>query len=67
MEELKEIIGNFPKGFISAIALNGTVITLVYLLFWKRFKKRFQNWRIQIKERVDAKQIKNELKIQYTL
>ena len=38
------------------------VITLAYLLVWKRFRKRLQNWRIQLKERVDARQIKRELK-----
>ena len=62
MEPLKQIISNFPQSFISGILLSGTLITLTYLLVWKKFKKRFHNWRIQIKERVDAKQIKGELK-----
>ena len=35
---------------------------LVYLLVWKKFKQSLRHWRIQLKERVDAPQIKRELK-----
>ena len=62
MEALKQILSNFPQGFIAGLIMNGSLITIAYLLFWKKFKKRFQNWRIQLKERVDTKQIKAELK-----
>jgi sterol desaturase/sphingolipid hydroxylase (fatty acid hydroxylase superfamily) len=62
MEALKQILFNLPQGFVSGLMLNGTVITLAYFLVWKKFKKRLQNWRIQLKERVDTKQIKRELK-----
>lgn len=62
MDALKQILSNFPQGFMGGLMLNGSLITIAYLLFWKKFKKRFQNWRIQLKERVDAKQIKAELK-----
>jgi sterol desaturase/sphingolipid hydroxylase (fatty acid hydroxylase superfamily) len=62
MEALKQILINFPQGFITGLILNGSFITIAYFLFWKKYKKRFQNWRIQLKERVDAKQIKAELK-----
>lgn len=62
MEAIKQILLNLPQGIISGLILNGTVITLAYFLLWKRFKERFRNWRIQLNKRVDAKQIKRELK-----
>jgi Delta7-sterol 5-desaturase len=62
MDTIKQIFVNFPQNFVAALVLNGTVITLVYYLFWHKFKQRFQNWRIQIKQRADAKQIKRELR-----
>ena len=62
MEALKQVLINLPLEFISALMLNGTVILIAYFLVWKKFKTRLQNWRIQLKERVDGKQIKRELK-----
>lgn len=62
MEALKQILLNLPTGIISGLFLNGSLITLAYFLVWKKFKKRLQNWRIQLKERVDSHQIKRELK-----
>jgi Delta7-sterol 5-desaturase len=62
MEAIQTILSNVPKGFISAIMLNGSMMTLAYFLVWKIFKKRLQNWRIQLEERADTKQIKSELK-----
>ena len=62
MDALKEIIWSIPKGFVSGLMLNGTFITLAYFLFWKKFKQKFQNWRIQLVQKVDANQIKRELK-----
>lgn len=62
MEAIKQILLNLPQGIISGLLLNGTVITLAYFLVWKKFKEKFRNWRIQLNERVDAKQIKRELK-----
>lgn len=62
MNVLIEILSNFPKGLISALLLNGTVVTLTYYLVWKKFKTRLANWRIQLNERADANQIKRELK-----
>jgi sterol desaturase/sphingolipid hydroxylase (fatty acid hydroxylase superfamily) len=62
MDAIKEIVWNIPKGFLSGLMLNGTFITLAYFLFWKKFKQKFQNWRIQLVQKVDANQIKRELK-----
>lgn len=62
MDILKQILLHFPEGFIAGLILNGTLMGLAYFLFWKKFKTRFQNWRIQLHERVDAAQIKRELK-----
>lgn len=62
METIKQILQNIPGGLISGLLLNGSIILLAYFLVWKKFKKRLVNWRIQIKERVNNKQIKRELK-----
>lgn len=60
MEALQEILKQLPSAFGQSL-MNYGIIVVVYLVVWKLFKKRLQNWRIQLKERVDAKQIKSEL------
>lgn len=50
-----------PKGLVAGIVMNGGLATLAYFIFWKKFKARFRNWRIQVKERADWKQIRAEL------
>jgi ring-1,2-phenylacetyl-CoA epoxidase subunit PaaE len=62
MEVLQAIFAHFPAGLAMELALYGTVLSLGYFLVWKNFKTRFQNWRIQINQRADATQIKEELK-----
>lgn len=62
MDSIRQILSNFPQGYLSGIVLNGTVITLVYFLVWKRFAERLKNWRIQVMQRADAAQLKAELK-----
>lgn len=62
MEVVKQILANFPKGFITGLLLNGTATVLTYLIIWRLLKNKIRAWRIQIKERVNAKQIKRELK-----
>jgi sterol desaturase/sphingolipid hydroxylase (fatty acid hydroxylase superfamily) len=60
MESMSEIFKQVPVA-VGQFLLNYGIIALVYLVVWVIFKKRFKNWRIQLKERVDAKQIKSEL------
>ncbi len=60
MEALKEVLKQVPSALGQSL-MNYGIIAIVYLVVWKLLKKRLQNWRIQIKERVDAKQIKSEL------
>jgi sterol desaturase/sphingolipid hydroxylase (fatty acid hydroxylase superfamily) len=60
MESMSEIFKQVPVA-VGQFILNYGIIALVYLVVWVIFKKRFKNWRIQLKERVDAKQIKSEL------
>ena len=60
MQQLIEILKQLPKVFGQSL-MNYSIIIVVYLIVWKLLKKRLQNWRIQIKERVDAKQIKSEI------
>jgi Delta7-sterol 5-desaturase len=62
MEVLKEIFAKFPEGFMQGLLMNGVVVSLVYLIVWKWLGKRFANWRIQLNQRVDAAQIKSEIK-----
>lgn len=60
MEQIQKILEQIPKAFGQSL-MNYLIIVAVYLIVWKLLKKRLQNWRIQVKERVDAKQIKSEL------
>ncbi len=62
MEAIKQVLSNIPQGFASAMVFNGSMIVLAYFLVWRLLKKRLRNWRIQIEERADVKQIKSELK-----
>jgi Delta7-sterol 5-desaturase len=62
MEALQAIAANVPKGFIAGLMNNGLAVALAYLLVWKIFNKPLKNWRIQIRERADAQQIKSEIK-----
>jgi Delta7-sterol 5-desaturase len=61
MDLIKEIFINFPQNYLLALVSNITIVSLVYFIFWKKLKTRFKNWRIQLTERADAKQIKREL------
>lgn len=62
MEAMRQILSNFPQGYVAGLVLNGTFITIAYFLIWKRFGQRLSNWRIQFTQRADATQIKAELK-----
>jgi Delta7-sterol 5-desaturase len=62
MEALKAILLQIPQGFLTGLLLNGTFILLAYFLFWKKFKQKFANWRIQIQNKVNNQQIIRELK-----
>jgi sterol desaturase/sphingolipid hydroxylase (fatty acid hydroxylase superfamily) len=57
---VKELLNQIPIA-IGQFLMNYGIIALVYILVWKILKKRIQNWRIQLKERVNFKQIKSEL------
>lgn len=56
-----EILSQFLESYARALIMNGFFITLFYFIFWKLFKNKFKNYRIQIKERVDSKQLKREI------
>ena len=60
MELLKKFIEQLPQA-LGQSSMNYLIIVAVYLIVWKLLKNRLQNWRIQVKNRVDAKQIKSEL------
>ena len=60
METLQETLKQLPTAFGQSL-MNYGIIVIVYLVVWKLLKKRLKNWRIQLKERVDANQIKSEL------
>jgi Delta7-sterol 5-desaturase len=52
----------FPASYVTGLLFNGTIIGLVYIVFWKLLAKRLSLWRIQFERRSDAAQIKRELK-----
>ena len=60
MEGLQEIIKQLPTALGQSL-MNYGIIVIIYYVVWKLLKKRLRNWRIQLKERVDAKQLKSEL------
>jgi Delta7-sterol 5-desaturase len=62
MDALTEILRSIPQNVVAGILLNGTVMTLAYLIVWKLLKERLATWRIQLKQRADGEQIKRELK-----
>jgi Delta7-sterol 5-desaturase len=62
MEFIQQVLGVLPQSAAQALFMNGGLILIAYLLVWKFFKVRFERRRIQAKSRVDAAQIKSELK-----
>jgi hypothetical protein len=60
MEAFQKILKQLPTAFGQSL-MNYGIIVIIYLVVCKLLKKRLKNWRIQLKERVDAKQIKSEL------
>jgi Delta7-sterol 5-desaturase len=60
MEALQEILQQIPTAFGQSL-INYVIIAIAYLVVWKLLKKPLRNWRIQLKQRADAKQIKHEL------
>lgn len=61
MEAIQEILKQVPAA-LGQFVLTFGIITLLYVVVWRLLKKRLQRWRIQPKERVNAKQIKSELR-----
>lgn len=62
MELMQQIFTDVARAYGSALLMNGTSIILAYLLVWQIFKKPLQRWRIQLKQRADFEQIKEEIK-----
>jgi Delta7-sterol 5-desaturase len=60
MNEIQVLVEQLPTAFGQSL-MNYSVIVVVYLVVWKLLKKRLANWRIQLQERVNASQIRNEL------
>ena len=56
------LLATFSQSFLAALLLNGVLLTAAYLLFWRFLKTRLQTWKIQLRTRVDARQIRRELK-----
>jgi Delta7-sterol 5-desaturase len=61
MEIVKILLEEITKGFAKGFFMNGAILTIVYLIFWKLFAVKIKNFRIQFKQRADAKQIKREI------
>lgn len=61
MEIIKEIAQQLTKWLVQGILVNGGIITIIYFVFWKFFKNKIKNFRIQLYQRADAAQIKSEI------
>ncbi len=62
MDTLSILAQELPKGFMAALTLNGGLMAIAYLIVWKVFRERLSHLRIQSQLRVDAEQIRFELK-----
>ncbi len=63
MKELfQTIVDNFPQGIAKVVLMNGTAMTIAYLIFHKFFRERFRKFRIQLKERISNEQVRREIK-----
>ena len=49
MDVIRQILLNLPQGVISALLLNGTVITIVYLLYGKNLKNDYKTGEYKLK------------------
>jgi Delta7-sterol 5-desaturase len=52
----------FASSYVTGLLVNGTIVVLAYLVFWKLLAKRLSVWRIQLERRSDAAQIKREIR-----
>ena len=55
------LLENFTKSYLAALVLNGVLLTTAYLVFWKKLSVRLRHWKIQLKTRVDGRQLRREL------
>lgn len=62
MDALMEILESFPKSLLQGITGSFLIIVLAYVIIWRLLKKRLTHWRIQMRERVDMRQLKREWK-----
>jgi Delta7-sterol 5-desaturase len=60
METLQQLLSQLPQVLTNSMG-NYVIIIVVYVVVWKLLKNKLKSWRIQLKERADAKQIKQEL------
>jgi Delta7-sterol 5-desaturase len=61
MDTTALLLDTFIKSFLSGLILNGSLITIAYILVWRIYGTKIQRWRIQLKQRADSKQIRREL------
>ncbi len=62
MMVVADVVKQIAGGYIGAIVMHAIVLGSAYLIIWKWLGPRLQNWRIQQRSRVNAKQIKREVK-----
>jgi Delta7-sterol 5-desaturase len=61
MKLIQEFINQLLQ-LLGQSLINYLTILIVYLIVWKLLKERLKNWRIQLKQRVNSKQLKAELR-----
>lgn len=62
LQTVAQLMGSFLKNYFTALLTNGALLTVAYFVFWQGLKTRLRHWKIQLTNRVDARQIKRELK-----
>jgi Delta7-sterol 5-desaturase len=62
MEAALSILRSLPMAYVQSIMFTGAGMLITYLVVWRLLAKRLQRWRVQLKQRADADQIKSELK-----
>jgi sterol desaturase/sphingolipid hydroxylase (fatty acid hydroxylase superfamily) len=62
MDTFKQLFFSYCQGLLAGLFFNLGIISITYLLVWKKFRHRLRHRRIQVPGRVDREQINSELR-----
>jgi Delta7-sterol 5-desaturase len=52
----------FAASYVTGLLVNGSIVVVVYLVFWKLLARRLRAWRIQLEQRADTAQVRREIR-----